>query len=150
MEMNVKHRVWTTIASQTLGAVTALAIGAGGAAAAGTGDARAIVPAVKDGKIAYVLTHRQWAVQMTEDGKQECPNGLNVGPREQFAELFPKDGPKVTVVESQLLRESLQALARPDDKDPFPFIEAVGPVAYGLNLDGKVKKTDFTSPEGVA
>ena len=53
---------------------------------------------VKDGKIGYVMTHRQWAATPTPNGEDACPK-MNVGNREQFAELFPKDGKKRTVVE---------------------------------------------------
>jgi len=144
--MNMKRRM--KIGLQTLASVVALSVGTAAAPAAENAATGNLPPVVKDGKIAYVLTHRQWAVQMTEDGKQECANGLNVGSRENFAKLFPKDGPPATVVESQLMREAMQFLPEPGDSDPFPFIEATGKVAYGLNLDGKIKDTDFTSPDG--
>jgi hypothetical protein len=102
---------------------------------------------LKNGTIAYVLTDRYWAVYETKDGKTECPQGMNDGPREQFKKLFPNDGRKRTVVETQLAREGYQwhPTTAPE---PFPFHEAQGKVSYGLNLDGKVGPNDFESPTG--
>lgn len=145
--MNVKHYMWTTpIASRLAGAVAVLMIAAGGASAAET--AGGLPPVVKDGKIAYVLTHRWWATYQSKDGKEECPNGVNLGPREQFAKLFPKDGPKKTVVESYLTWEAKTWLPRAGDVDPLPYRDVAGRISYGMNLDGKVKEGDFISPEG--
>ncbi len=107
---------------------------------AGVADAAPI-----DGKIAYLTTDFHWSVYQTPDGKAECPNGLNdYGPREVFAELFPNGG---TEVETHLAREALKYFPE-DTQDRFPYVEAVGPIAIGLNLDGKVGPRDFTSPSG--
>jgi hypothetical protein len=145
-EMGVKYRVRTAvIASRIAGAVAALMLADGAALAAQTAPAG---PAVQDGKIAYVLTHRWWATYQSKDGKEECPGGVNLGPREQFAKLFPKDGPKKTVVESYLTWEAKTWLPMASDVDPFPYMDVKGKISYGLNLDGKVKATDFVSPEG--
>ncbi len=144
--MNVKYRTWTTpISTHVAGAVAALMIAAGGASAA---ESAPIGTAVQDGRIGYVLTHRWWATYQSKDGKEECPDGLNLGPREQFAKLFPKDGPKKSVVESYLTWEGKTWLPMASDVDPLPYMDAKGTISYGLNLDGKVKETDFTSPEG--
>ncbi len=98
-------------------------------------------------RIAYALTHYAWEVHQTPNGKAECPDGFNDGPREQFAMLFPESGPKRTLVETQLLREN--QTWRPDTSaDALPFREAIGTVAYGMNLDGKTDADDFTSPDG--
>ncbi len=98
-------------------------------------------------RIAYALTDYAWEVYQTPDGKAECPNGFNDGPREQFTALFPEDGTKRKLVDTQLLREN--QTWRPDTSpDAFPFRQAIGTIAYGLNLDGKVDPDDFTSPEG--
>jgi len=98
-------------------------------------------------RIAYALTDYAWEVYQTPDGKAECPNGFNDGPREQFAALFPENGAKRTLVETQLLREN--QTWRPDTSpDVLPFREAIGTVAYGMNLDGKTDADDFTNPEG--
>lgn len=103
--------------------------------------------APKDRRIAYALTDYAWEVYQTPDGKAECPNGFNDGPREQFAMLFPDNGTKHKLAESQLLREN--QTWRPDTSpDVLPFREAIGTVAYGLNLDGKIDADDFTSPDG--
>lgn len=98
-------------------------------------------------RIAYALTDYAWEVYQTPDGKAECPNGFNDGPREQFAALFPENGAKRTLVETQLLREN--QTWRPDTSpDVLPFREAIGAVAYGMNLDGKTDADDFTNPDG--
>jgi len=99
--------------------------------------------------IAYVLTHRDWGVYQTLDAKEECPNGqAEWGPREQFKALYIQDGKKRTLEESQLKQEA--AIWFPTlEPDRFPYKEASGKIAYGLNLDGKTGDHDFTSPEGV-
>lgn len=109
----------------------------------------ATAQALRDGRIGYVMTERRWAVYETEGGKTECPKGFNLGPREQFALLFPATSGKVyTEVESHLMREGL-AFHDNVSKEPFPFYDAGGTISYGLNLDGKVGPNDFQSPEGV-
>ena len=147
-----RHALWKQTAAHSLAAVAAVVIGvstasAGDVSAGETIAANDAPPVIRDGKIAYVITDRRWAVYQSADGKEECPDGFNDGPAEQFVELFPKDGPKHTVVETHLQREGLQWLPT-TDKDPFPFKEASGNIAYGMNLDGKVKDSDFTSPDG--
>ncbi len=102
---------------------------------------------LKDGKIGYVLTNRYWAVYQTPEGKTECPQGFNDGPREQFALLFPDDGTKRTLMETQLARES-EVYFPGTSKEPYPFYEAQGNTAIGLDLDGKTGAEDFVSPEG--
>lgn len=124
-----------------------------GAAALGAVGLTAAAPvaaqALQDGRIAYVMTERRWAVYETEDGKAECPQGFNLGPREQFDVAFPASSRKVyTEMETRLAREGA-AFHDATDKDPFPFHEARGPISYGLNLDGKVGPNDFESPTGV-
>src|SRR6478752_6469894 len=70
-------------------------------------DAPAAKDEVKDWKppgvrIGYVLWHEiSCGVRETPDHKEECPKGFNIGPREQFAEEFPKDGKKRTLAETQ-------------------------------------------------
>lgn len=103
---------------------------------------------VRDRSIAYVMTMEEWAMHKTPGAKAECPNGMNEGPREQFKVLYPEDGPKRTVVGTQLARES--AIYFPDpERESMPFKEAVGTVVPGVNLDGRVDADDFTSPDGV-
>jgi hypothetical protein len=105
--------------------------------------------AVRDGRIGYVMTERRWAVYETENGKTECPHGFNLGPREQFALLFPKSsGKQYTEMESHLMREG-QTFHLKGSEEKFPFYEAQGNISYGLNLDGKIGPNDFQSPEGV-
>ena len=129
------------IAAGTFAAVAALAIGAGSA------TAEDMPSVVRDGRIGYVLTHRYWAVHQTPEGKVECTRGYNDGPREQFTQLFPNDGKKRTLVDTQIMREARQWF--PDtSEEPFTFKDAGGKVSFGMNLDGKVKDSDFTSPDG--
>ena len=102
--------------------------------------------------IGYVLTNKAWAVYQTPDGKVECPTGLNDGPREQFKVLYPEDGKKRTLAETQFAREADTWFPGPNepmtDKGPLQFKEAVGKIAVGLNLDGKIGPNDFTGPHG--
>lgn len=99
---------------------------------------------LKDRTIGFALSSTRWGIYETKDGKQECPNGFNAGPRDQFKALYPEGG---SVVGTQLERES--AVRYPTDKeDRFPYHEATGKVGLGLNLDGKVDANDFTSPDG--
>ncbi len=122
-----------------LGALTFAALTSGGSA---------VAQALQDGRIGYVMTERRWAVYETPDGKVECPKGFNLGPREQFEVLFPKDKGKVyTEMESRLMREG-RAFHITNPQDPFPFYEAQGPISYGLNLDGKIGPNDYQGPEG--
>lgn len=102
--------------------------------------------AVSSRSIAYVLTTFHWAVHATPE-KSECPQGFNDGPREQYAALFPNDGTKRKMLDSELKREA--SVWFPDlEPDAFPFKEAGGAVAPGLNLDDQAGADDFTSPEG--
>jgi hypothetical protein len=105
------------------------------------------LPPPKDGTIAYVLTDLHWAVFESADGKTECPQGYNEGNREHFKKLFPEDGTSRTLLETQLRRE-VDGWYPTTAPEQFKFLEAGGPTAYGLNLDGKVGQNDFTSPEG--
>lgn len=101
-----------------------------------------------DRSIGYVIDDFEWALQESEGAKVECPNGLNkLGPREQFKALFPEGGPKKSVIETQLAYES-EVWWPTGRLEPFPFHEAGGTVAPGLNLDGKEGPNDFTSPDG--
>lgn len=99
---------------------------------------------LKDRTIGFALSSTRWGIHETQDGKQECPNGFNMGPRDQIKALFPEGG---TVVGTQLAYES--ALRFPTDKeDRFPYHEIAGNVGLGLNLDGRVDAGDFISPDG--
>jgi hypothetical protein len=102
---------------------------------------------LKNRAIGYVTTNLHWALFQSQDGKTECPNGMNeFGPREIFKQMYP-DGTKRSVVGTELERES--AIWFPDGKgDRFPYLDATGKIAPGMNLDGKVGPNDFTSPSG--
>ncbi len=113
-------------------------------ACAASADETAVL---RNGTIGYVLTDYHWAVYQTKDTKDECPNGMNDGPREQFKILFPNDDKPRTLGETQLARES--AVWHPDlSPEPYAFKEATGKYAIGMNLDGKVGPNDFSSPDG--
>src|SRR5690606_15985322 len=113
----------------------AVGIAALGASAVSVADSGALAP--KDGTIGYVLTDLYWAMYQTPNGKTECPKGFNDGPREQYEVLFPNNGKKRTVVDTQLQLE-IETWHPTTEPDRFPFHEVVGPNSYGLNLDGKV------------
>jgi hypothetical protein len=104
-------------------------------------------PVIRNHTIGYVITTRDWAVYMTPN-KAECPHGVNaLGTREQFKALFPNDGTKRTYLDTAMSFEA--EIWFPSGKDiGFPFYLAEGPISYGMNLDGKIKPTDFTSPDG--
>jgi len=99
-----------------------------------------------DGRIGYVMTNLFWSVYQTPNAKEECPNGFNDGPREQFEILFP-DVEQRTVVDTQLKQE-IETWHPTDEPDPLPFHEVQGPYSYGLNLDGETGPNDFRHPDG--
>lgn len=101
-----------------------------------------------NGRIGYVLTERHWSIFETEDGATECPQGFNLGPREQFSEQFPDDGVERTVVETRLLREGRQWHPTIVEEDSFTFYAAQGDQVEGLDLDGIVDDDDYQSPDG--
>jgi hypothetical protein len=105
--------------------------------------------ALRDRTIGYALTSLYWSVYQTPDGKDECPQGLNLwGPREIFKAMFPQDkGQKWTEQESHLARE-IEGWFPSDKPEKYPYLEATGQISLGLNLDGKVDANDFTSPTG--
>jgi hypothetical protein len=103
--------------------------------------------AVQNRSIAYVLNTEYYAIHQSEGGKDECPNGFNDGPREQYKILFPDDGTKRKLVDTQLAREA-EVWFPHTTKEIFEFKEAGGKVAPGINLDGKVGPNDFTDPDG--
>jgi len=110
----------------------------------GSDNGASFAPA--DGRIGYVMTNLFWSVYQTPDAKQECPNGFNDGPREQFEILFP-DGETRTVVNTQLQQE-IETWHPTPEPDSFVFQQVEGPLSYGLNLDGQVGPNDFTHPDG--
>src|SRR5690606_2219580 len=129
--------------------VLSLALVAGTLAAAGATAADLPQPWEKDGRIGYVVTDRNWAVYESEDPSVECPQGVNEsGPREQFEMLLPaKSGVERTVLETRLMREGRQWHPTTSEES-FPFFEAQGDIAYGLNLDDRVDDNDFRTPDG--
>lgn len=99
------------------------------------------------GRIGYVLWDEHWGLRETPDGKEECPKGWNIGPREQFAILYPDKGKPRKLVDTQLAYES--QVWFPDTKpDGFEYHEATGKYALGIDLDGKNSPEDFLSDDG--
>ncbi len=143
MERDAARMQGSAIAARALAAAISVAMsGPAGAATAGEG-----APALNDGTIGYVLTDRRWAVYETKDAKTECPQGFNDGPREQFKKLFPDNGTRRTLLETQLKREGEQW--HPGTApESFPFHEAQGKTSFGLNLDGQADANDFAGPQG--
>ena len=141
-ELPLRSKREVQMASRTFIAALALSVcTVSGASAEGGADI------LKDGTIGYAMTMRHWAVYQTPEGKVECPNGFNTGPREQFKLLFPDDGTKRTLLETQLARES--EVWHPNTTDePYPFYEVSGNTAIGLDLDGRTDTNDFVSPDG--
>ena len=109
-----------------------------------TADDSAFVP--PGGRIGYVMTNLFWAVYQTDDGKTECPNGYNDGPREQFEALFG-DGSRYDVTATQL-RQEVETWHPTTEPDGFVFHEIEGELSWGLNLDGEISDNDFTHPNG--
>ena len=110
----------------------------------GIPDAESFVP--PGGRIGYVMTDLFWSVYQTPDGKEECPQGYNDGPREQFEALF-SDREQLTVVDTQLAQE-IETWHPTTDPDPLPFYEVEGKYSYGLDLDSKTGPNDFVHPDG--
>jgi hypothetical protein len=115
--------------------------------AAGTA-AMTAAEAPEGGRIGYVLTERHWAIYQTEEAREECPEGFNIGPREQFDALYPEQaGVQRTELDTRLASEG-RRFHRDTTEDPFPFHDAQGTHAYGVNLDGEVGAEDFLGPDG--
>ena len=131
--MNVRRSLFAVAAITVFGAV--------GAAA---DDAPSVI---KDRTIGYVMTHTYWAIHQTPDAEVECPHGFNDGPREQFKVLYPDTGEKRLLLDTQLEREG-EIWFPSKSVEPYPFFEAQGNIAIGLNLDRRVDADDFESPDG--
>jgi hypothetical protein len=129
--------------SKTRAGLTALALAAT-MFSAGPRAGAVETPPIKDRSIGFALTSAMWGNYQSANGKEECPDGFNVGPREQFKALYPNGG---TVAATQLERESASRYPTAKE-DAFPYREATGKIGIGMNLDGKVGPNDFTSPAG--
>jgi len=109
-------------------------------------SATVLAEAPPDGRIGYVMKDLFWAVYQTPDGREECPQGFNGGPREEFAVLFP-DHESMTVEETQL-RQEIETWHPGTNPYSLPFYEVEGQLSWGLNLDGETGPNDFTHPDG--
>jgi hypothetical protein len=117
--------------------------------ALGTAAPQAGAEVPDGGRIGYVLTERHWAIYQTEEAREECPDGFNIGPREQFDELFPEQaGVQRTELDTRLAREG-DRFHLSMEPDQFEFHVAQGTHAYGVNLDGRVDEDDYLSPDGI-
>lgn len=96
--------------------------------------------------IGYVMTSEYKAIWDTPDGKVECPQGINDGPREQFKAQFPEDK-KWSILESQLVRES-EVWFPTTKPEPFAYHESIAKTAFGVDLNDKVDDNDYTDPDG--
>jgi hypothetical protein len=97
-------------------------------------------PLVRGRRIAYQVTQMGWALHQTADRK-ECPNG--VMPTQP---VFMKQ-----LAETRQMGPPTATWEFPDkfpDQILMPYLEASGPTAIGLNLDGSVGPEDYTSLEG--
>lgn len=104
-------------------------------------------PTIIDGTIGYVFTDLFWSVYQTPDA-DECPQGFNDGPREQFEMLFPNH--ESMTVEQTQLKQEIQTWHPNTEPDGFDFYEVEGDLSWGLNLDGQVSEGDFTHPDGTS
>lgn len=136
-----KSATWTRLATSAMSAAVLL----GGAAFTPAAAESSNIVGLQNGNIGFVLTSARWGLHQTPDGKQECPEGFNEGPREQFKALYPNGG---TVAGTQLEREGASRYPM-DKEDNFVYREVKGKVGLGLDLDGKADSNDFTSPDGV-
>lgn len=103
---------------------------------------------LQDEKIGYVLTDKFWSIYRGDEA-EECPDGYNDGPREQYNKLFPSDGSQHTLMETQLAREA-EVWFPSLSMEQYPFYDSQGSIAKGLNLDGLIsEESDYRSPEGV-
>jgi hypothetical protein len=134
------------INKSTVALAAVIAVAAFGTTAAIADDGNAA--ALQDRSIGFVLTNKNIATYQSPDGKTECPQGVNDGPREQFKTLYPEDGTHRTFVGTQLEREGQVWNPTLDPEPKLPFKEVQSKIAIGLNLDGKVGPNDFTSPTG--
>ncbi|HEY6640899.1 hypothetical protein [Povalibacter sp.] len=117
--------------------------------ALGVVTAQAADSPLRDQTIGFVLTTKAVAIWQSPDGKVECPNGVNDGPREQFKTLYPEEaGVRYKFLETQLEREGQIWNPTTEPEPKLSFKEAQGTTAIGLNLDGKIGPHDFTSPDG--
>ena len=107
-------------------------------------------PPARADSLGLVLTEKQWAIWQTADGKQECPNGINPAPLEQFRSLFQATSGKLPALEDSQMRLEIGAWYPDLLADAVPFREAVGAIAPGLDLDGRTGPADFTGPDGTA
>jgi hypothetical protein len=97
--------------------------------------------------IGYVMTSEYKAIWDTPDGKLECPQGINNGPREEFKILYPEDK-KWTILESQLERESEVWFPTTKPNEKLPYYESVAKVSFGIDLNDKVDDNDYTDADG--
>lgn len=102
---------------------------------------------VAERRIGYVMTSEYKAIWDTPDGKLECPNGINNGPREEFKILYPELG-KWTILESQLERESEVWFPKTTPQDKLPYHESIAKVAFGIDLNDKIDANDYVDPDG--
>jgi hypothetical protein len=111
-----------------------------------SGGVHADQSVLRNRAIAYVMTDLFWSVYQTPGAIQECPQGFNDGPREQFEQLFPYH--QALTVEETQLRQEIETWHPTTDSDGFEFFQVEGGISWGVNLDGEVGLNDFVHPDG--
>ncbi|MCK9504087.1 MAG: hypothetical protein M0Q95_07880 [Porticoccaceae bacterium] len=107
-----------------------------------------------DSRIGLVLGYWNIALYQTVDGKEECPEGFHHTQGDNFRAQFPTQEAR----DEMLKKYAYYTHRGPQGenvfyhptviKDPLPLREIQGKTALGLNLDGKVGESSFTSPDG--
>ncbi len=134
------------MASTLFSGVCALLGVAGIAQAADAANAAGAVDTVQNRTIGYVMISENRAIYETKDGKTECPDGYNDGPREQFKLRWPDE--KTRTVRNSRLQFEAELWNPVTTPDPLPYHYIKGNTGEGLNLDGKAGPNDFTTPLG--
>jgi hypothetical protein len=104
--------------------------------------------------IGLLVTHRMYALYETADRK-ECPDGFNTAQIKDYTAQFPTPAEKLAHEREYGFfygnrgPHGENVFYNPTAaEDSLPFHQVNSTVAIGLNLDGKVGPSDFTSPEG--
>lgn len=96
-------------------------------------------PAPQSQTIGLVLTHMRWALVETPGGKEECPDGLQPSPTQQFTAL---PAPRERLLKYGMEFTAFGPNGESSDNDPLkvvdplPWKELKTTRGYGLNLDG--------------
>ena len=106
-------------------------------------DVPAMAPV--DGTIGYAVTGIFEAIYQTPGGIEECPEGMNLGPRERFVALYP-EGTHRPLVETQLNSEIRMWHPSPDDPEEFRISGSTGAHSAGTQPRRRNQSERFHSP----